>query len=290
MLNPRRMERRKPLIFSIVGIIALTAVIFFGYKVLTENKLTRFDIELSNINCAAPAEIEAFLKSKNMNYFYYKSDLVESDLRQKFYCIGKIEQEIYYPNRLKLKLTGREGKYVIKTINTDIETNPQIVLTLEQLNATESTAQAFPPQVLKQILDTYKQASGSGLFIIDEEGVVFENALSDAILPRIVLFGKDPRIGQKIADDLIVKVEEILAKLAPIDLDSTNLIVVGDRLIIDTKPRVTFSLSKEIPRQAASLQLILRQAKMNLDPEKTDSRSVESIDLRFDRPVVIYSK
>ncbi len=290
MLNPRRLERRKPLIFSIVGIIVVALVVFFGYRVLTENKLTRFDIELSAINCAAFPEIEGFLNSKNMNYFYYNSTLLESDLRQKFYCIGNIEQEIYYPNRLKLKLTGREGKYVIKTINTEIDTNPQIVLTLEQLNATESTSQAFPPQVLKQILDTYQQASTSGLYVVDHEGVVFENAQTDATLPRIVLFGKDPRIGQKIADDLISKVDQISAKLTQLDLDTANLIVVGDRLIVDTTPRVTFSLNKEIPRQAASLQLILRQAKMNLDPEKTDSRSVESIDLRFDRPVVVYSK
>ena len=69
-----------------------------------------------------------------------------------------------------------------------------------------------------------------------------------------------------------------------------NLIVVGNRLIVDSEPRVTFALNKEISRQSASLQLILRQAKMNLDPDKPDSRSVESVDLRFDRPVVVYSK
>lgn len=291
MLNPRRMKRRKPLIIGVIGIVILFLVVFFGYKIFTDNRLSSFDLELNNINCTTASEVEQFLRSMNMNYFYYKSESVEYELRRKYFCIGNIDQTIHYPNRLKIVLTGREGKYIVKTIETNIEINPQVILSLEQLNATESTKQAaLPPLVLNQILDSYKEASESSMYVVDAEGVIFESAASDAILPRISIFGRDFRIGQKIPDDLIKKVDEISVKVEKMEIDTTNLIVVGDRLIIDSSPRVTFSLSRDIPRQLASLQLILRQAKMNRNPEKPDSRSVESIDLRFDRPVVIYSK
>lgn len=290
MLNPRRMQRRKPFIFAFIAVAAVLLVSFFGYKIFTENRLSRFDITFQNLNCTTPPEISQFLSSMKMNYFYYKSSEVEYELRRKFFCIGKIEQEIFYPDRLKLNITGREGKYVIKTLNTDIQANPQIILSLDQLNATQSTSQAFPPKVLSQILDAYENASESAMFLADEEGVIFESASTDAALPRISLFGRELRVGQKISDDLIQKVTEISNKVSPMDIPTDNFIVVGDRLIIDGKPRVTFALNKEIARQSASLQLILRQAKMNLDPEKPDSRSVESVDLRFYRPVVIYKK
>lgn len=290
MVNPRRFERRKPLIFAVIGIVVLLLAGFLGYKVFTENRLSRFDITFQNLNCTTPPEISQFLTSMKMNYFYYKSTDVEYELRRKFFCIGKIEQQIFYPDRLKLNIIGREGKYVIKTLNTDIETNPQIILSLDQLNATQSTSQAFPPKVLSQILDVYENASDSAMFLADAEGVIFETASTDVTLPRISLFGRELRVGQKIPDNLIQKVTEINNKISPMDIPTDNFIVVGDRLIIDGKPRVTFALNKEIARQSASLQLILRQAKMNLDPEKPDSRSVESVDLRFDRPVVIYKK
>ena len=286
----RRFRIKKIVALPILGIIILGAVGFFGYKIFTENKLTKFDITHQNLNCTAPPEISQFLNSLNMNYFYYKSTDVEYELRRKFFCIGQIEQEISYPDRLKLNIIGREGKYIIKTINADIQANPQIILTLEQMNATQSTTQAFPPKILSQILDTYQNASESAMFLVDEEGVVFENAFSDTTHPKISLFGRELRVGQKIPDDLIKKVTEVKEKLEHMDIMTDNLIVVGNRLIVDSEPRVTFALNKEISRQSASLQLILRQAKMNLDPDKPDSRSVESVDLRFDRPVVVYSK
>ena len=286
----RKFRLKKIVVLPILGIILLIAIGFLGYKIFTENKLSKFDITHQNLNCVAPPEVSQFLNSLNMNYFYYKSTDVEYELRRKFFCIGKIEQEISYPDRLKLNITGREGKYVVKTINTDVETNPQIVLTLEQMNATQSTTQAFPPKVLTQILDTYENASESAMFLVDAEGIAFEKAFPGAGYPEISLFGRELRVGQKIPDDLISKVTEVKERLEKMDIVTDNLIVVGNRLIVDSEPRVTFGLNREISRQSASLQLILRQAKMNLDPEKPDSRSVESVDLRFDRPVVIYSK
>ncbi len=309
MFRQRQFKRKKLLLIIVAVAILIASVVFFGYKILTENKLSRFNIETENLNCVASGEIEGVLKSLNLNYFYllhqqmassayFKSESIESQLRKKFICIGKIEQTLYYPDRLKLKISGREGKFIVASINTDIETNPQVVLSLEQLNATQSTTGAFPPKVLNGILNSYRQslpsgegknASESAMFIVDGEGMVFEEARPETFLPKLSIFSEELHIGRLVPGDVVKKSAEVIEKLGDSGLTLDNLLIVGEKLIIDTDPRITFSLNRPIDRQAASLQLILRQAKMNLDPESADTRSVESIDLRFDRPVVVYS-
>ena len=290
MFKPRQLKRKKLLLIIVAVILLVLAVGYFGYKILTENKLTRFDIEAQNLNCTNSSEITGFLQGKNLNYFYFKSSDIDTELRKKFLCIGRIESEASYPDKLKLKIAGKEGKFIVTSIDPPIETNPTIELSMDQLNATQSTTEAFPPKVLSQILDTYKQASDSAFYLVDEEGVIFEEISSDFSRPKLSIFSQELKVGQVVPGDIIKKTSQVLEKLKETEIPTDNLIIVADKLIIDSKPRVTFSLSRPLDRQAASLQLILRQAKMNLDPDSRDTRSVESIDLRFDRPVVVYSK
>jgi hypothetical protein len=290
MRGLRSLKRKKLFLITLGILLLIWAVVFFGYKLFTENRLTKFQIETENLNCTTTEEITGFLQSLNLKYFNFKKEPLEQKLSQKFFCIGKIEQEVSYPDRLKLRIAGREGKFVVNTIQATLETNPSIVLSLDQLNATQSTTEAFPPKILNQILKTYQNSSPSTMFLVDEEGVAFQEASTDVGFPKLSIFGVDLKTGQKIPDDLIKKAIEINSKLKDLSDFSGNFIVVGDKLITDSKPRITFSLSRPLDRQAASLQLILRQAKMNLVAGNGDSRSVESIDLRFDRPVVVYSE
>lgn len=290
MRGLRDFRRKKIFLITVAAILVILAALFFGYKIFTENKLTKFQIETENLNCTIEPEIIGFLQSLNLNYFNFKKELVEQKLLQKFFCIGRINQELSYPDKLKLKLTGRESKFVVRPIKTTLQTNPSIVLNLDQLNATQSTSTAFPPKVMDQIMKTNSDASSSAMFLVDEEGMVFEEASSDVGLTKLSIFESDLRLGQKIADNLVKKVSEVNTKLKELEDFGGNFIVVGDKLITDDKPRITFSLNRDIGRQSASLQLILRQAKMNLDPKSGESKPIESIDLRFDRPVVVYGK
>src|SRR5690348_4382969 len=142
----RQLKRKKFLLVCLGLIIIIILLGFLADKILSENRLRRFDVELENLNCATSDEIKSFLLAKNFNYFYFKSAEVENNLKQRFFCISKIEQQIYYPDRLKLKIFGREGKFVVTDIESPLNLNPQIVLNLDQLDATQSTTEAYPPK------------------------------------------------------------------------------------------------------------------------------------------------
>jgi hypothetical protein len=58
----------------------------------------------------------------------------------------------------------------------------------------------------------------------------------------------------------------------------------GTMIIVDVQEmKVILNLKGEYLKQLASLQLILQK-------NKIDSKRIESVDLRFAKPVVIYSK
>jgi len=58
--------------------------------------------------------------------------------------------------------------------------------------------------------------------------------------------------------------------------------IVGQYLMTDSSAGIALNLESDIKRQLASLQLILSKSKI-------EQREVSSIDLRFAKPVVVYS-
>lgn len=288
-----RSETRKKFIKKLL-IIVLVILVFFGlgllgYKTVSIAILSEIEVNGQSLTCADNSAIADFAKKLSLNYFHFKSENFKVKLIQNFFCIGKIETSVSYPNKLRITMHGRVGAFIVKTINTSLKSNPEIILSEDQLSATQSSTQAFPPKVLNQIIETSRQASASAMFLVDEEGVIFEEVTSDVNFPHLYFFSQELKIGNKISGDQVKKASEVTKKLKELEVFSDNLIIVGERLIVDTTPRIIFSLTKPLDRQTASLQLILSQAKMNPAADRSEKESIESIDLRFDKSVVVYA-
>lgn len=286
-----RNETRKQFIKKLLIILSVILILFgLGisvYKIVSLASLDDIEVSGQSLTCSDNAGVADYIKKQNINYFHFKNEDFRIKLGRNFFCIGKIETSVSYPNKLKIKVFAREGEFVIKAINTPLQTNPEIILSAGQLSATQSSSEAFPPKVLRQIIETVKDASSSSMFLVDSEGVVFQE-VSASNFPRINIFGQEFKIGDKISGDQMKKISDAVKKLKELEVFVDNLIIVGDKLIADTNPRIIFALSRPLDRQTASLQLILSQAKMNSDPGTKDSISIESIDLRFNKPVVVY--
>lgn len=289
MRNEERRKKLKKLLIVLGIIVLIGALLFLGFELIKSSKLTNFEVKVNNLGCTDKDQITKFLQNLNQNYFSFKQEGLTADLKKKFFCIGKIETEIFYPDRLILEVWGREPLFAVNEINESINVNPVVLLPEAMQEASESTKEAAAVKVIDEVLKDLEQASGSAVFLVDREGVIFEQLLGSINFPRISIFGIKIEIGGKIPDGIIEKIESVGNKLKEINAPTDNIIVVGDRLIINSKPRIIFSLDKKLDYQTASLQLILAQAKINSDPPKTGSGIIESIDLRFDKPVVVYT-
>lgn len=290
MKNEQKRKKIKKILIAALVVSVILALVFAGNEFINRARVTSFEIETNNLTCTDKDQIGKYLASLNIRYFLFKQNELEENLKKKFFCIGKIETRLSYPDKLKLVTWGREALFAVKEVNTSLELNPVVSLPDVPNEATQSTKEAEVVKIMDRILSDLKQSSESGVSLVDNEGVIFEKNPGSFNVPMLSILGTNVEIGREIPDGVVEKAGLIYSKLREIGTPVDNIIIIGDRLVVDSKPRIIFSLKKRIDYQTASLQLILAQAKMNPDPNITGSHNIESIDLRFDKPVAVYIK
>lgn len=221
-------------------------------------KIKQVDLVSQNLDCVDPNFVEKFLL--NQNILTVNEKALEGKLKEKFFCLKKINLIRTLPNKLTIELNGREAAFILIGIEP-----------LEATASALSSIEATPSANLN--LD------GRELFSLDNEGIIFSKA-KDRSLPKIftseeITLGKHLENGEKIV--------KILGRIKTFGLNNVESKIVSKYLVVtsyDTKLKIFFSLEKDIETQLASLQLILNEAKI----ESKDQ--LEFIDLRFDKPVL----
>src|SRR3989338_5820628 len=117
--------------------------------------------------------------------------------------------------------------------------------------------------------------------VVDKSGKVFL-ASDTSWLPLVLIDRHDLKVGDDINDILFTNLTEIFSKFSEVGLSVYRVKIVGQYLMTDSSPGIALNLESDIKRQLASLQLILSKSKI-------EQREVSSIDLRFAKPVVVYS-
>jgi hypothetical protein len=118
-------------------------------------------------------------------------------------------------------------------------------------------------------------------FLMDGKGVGFAKGFRED-LPLINYVADRFDIGDNIGAESISQLLLIIDFFQKQAMSIESIELDHDKLTIKSAQEFIFSVSQSLERQIASLQLIWKQAKMN-------SKSVVKIDLRFDKPVVIYA-
>lgn len=289
MRNRKPFKKLKVILLSFIAIAFLLILGVSGFEVVRRVKISNFQINSNNLTCTDKFQITKFLKESDIYYFSYKQERLYKDLKKKFFCIGKINTKLTFPNKLWLEAWGREAVFAVREIQTPLQINPVVNLDQNLQVATQSTQEASVFNNLNLILNDLKQSSESAVFLADREGIIFEQISDSTNFPLMSILGLKLEVGKEIPDGVIEKALFIISKLERIQTPTDNIIIIGDKLVLNSKPRIVFSLKKSLDYQTASLQLILAQAKMNPDPNNAGSSNIESIDLRFNKPVVVYT-
>ncbi len=269
MPNLRRKLTNKPLIYFLFFVFFILGLfVFFNTNLLKVSEV-RFKSDLKR--CTNTNSIEGFLDLKGKNIILIDESIIISKVKQKFSCLDNLTIKKIYPDKLEISLHERVPEMIV-TFATEKE--KKLELDLPEASAASSTAGLFRFDI--------EIATESGRVLVDKSGFIISslgNELSEfAGLPRVYLvnFGKQAFI---IENSIIPKTLTIIKS---INFSFNTLTVKEDMLFVSGEQNVVLSLSKEINRQLASLQLILQKATIDLKP-------IEFIDLRFDKPVVIYS-
>lgn len=257
--NGGKTKRLLPFFLGLIVVAA--ALVFLFSKILIINKLS---IKLDNINCVNRTDIENNLNILGKNVLLINSREIEKTLMDKFICIKNVSISKKLPNTVILEILPRVPVVSLSLLPVE-EASPSTI-DISQTVATPSANLVS--------------------YFVDEEGVIFSNSSGENNIPHLYIKRDDLKLSSKIDGDVVRKTINILEKIrgfgvavADGEISPQEIFVINN---FSGKPKIIFDLKKAINEQLASLQLIL--AKSKIDEEK-----VESIDLRFENPIVKYA-
>lgn len=250
-------------------IIAIALLIVLN----TSTLIVKNVVVKESVSCVEADRISKDASFTNQNIVFIQESQIAKKFKEKYLCIEEVRTKKEYPNTLNLYLKEREKALKIGLIKG----SPYIKLPdiKDSTPSSEST-----PLVIDHSVN---EASISGVYIADKNGFVFDVASVENDLPMIYLVGFETGLGRPVEKKIVNLSLQLINRLKELSIDYRTIKIMGDTVLVDGDIKLTFSLNKDLNRQLASLQLILQKAKMN-------SKSMDKIDLRFDKPVVIYSK
>lgn len=240
---------------------------FGGSKIILVKEV---DIKLQNVDCATTPKIKEHSTIVGQNILLLNKNQIEENLRENFICIKEIKIKRIFFDKVTLEIIGRTPKAVISAIKIEDKN-----LLLNLINISTSSAEASMSAVWN--------LSSQEELIVDEQGVIFSQQ-KGLNLPRLLFWDKEIKIGQNIDQSIINKSIQILEKIKILGISSNEARIYSQRVfLINAKPKLIFSLEKDIESQLAALQLIIEKAKIG-------DEQMEMIDLRFDNPIIRYGK
>jgi hypothetical protein len=270
------------IILLIILLISLSA--FYFLYISDIFKVKEISVNPSNTSCTSESEIKKFTNLLGKSIFFVDSGWVNQKISERFNCIESAKLEKKFPNNLNINLSERKAASIVKLIK--FNSIPPLVDLTESLASSSSEATPSSNTAVGTNLDfEVNESSVSSKLLTDKEGFILlkvedENQFSN--LPRIYLLGKDINFSKVIPNEFVGNTLKVLEKMNSLSKNVERVKIVDNSLFVKSEEKIVFSLTKDILRQLASLQLILQKAKI-------ESKQVEIIDLRFDKPVVVYS-
>ncbi len=254
MKRKRARSKKKLVLLGLFLAIILSLFVIVRFNIFV---IKSVEISLDKISCVSSEQIKNSSKLLGQNFFLINSSKVENDLKNKFICIGKVGLSRIFPNKIKLNILSRKQAAVL------------VILSEEQ--ASDS---ATPSAVLRG--DEKK-------FVVDNEGVIYSSSIEQISAPTVYVTGIELSLGQKVRGNIINNTLKIIGKIQSFGLELADAEIYSNMfLLVNSRPKMIFLLNDNVDNQIASLQLIYDQAKI-------DSKALEFIDLRFDKPVVRFA-
>lgn len=265
----------------LVLLLILSVALFLARSNFLNIKQT--DIKILGADCVTQSDVLSLVAKQNQKIFLFKEEQLVKDLKQKYNCIESAKVNKSYPGKIAVNVEGKKAVLILDNLVTNFD-GKVINLPDQALEATPSSQSAL---VSPNIDDIAKNATESGKFLVSKSGEVFSDQPTGENVPTFIFLGEKLTIGQRLDVNGFSN-----ALLAVNKIGQLNLPIKGAPLVYNNYLEIKSSnpntlilaLDKDILREVASLQLILETGKMN-----SGSKSMDSVDLRFNKPVVVYS-
>lgn len=250
-------KQKIPLLKFLIGAILLFLIGSIIFIIFFSNflKVGAVEVKKGNIACANENELKDTSQILGQNLLLIDGRFIEKKLKEKYLCVKSIKILREFPNQVLLEVFAREPVAQILVLKNYEASQSGI---LDSFQATSSAS-------------FYPDGNVAASFVVDSEGVIFPKDSQNLNYPKVYI--EEERVAVK-------NLLEILKKLKIFGIEVGETKTVGQKiLLVNSTPKMIFALDKNIDIQLASLQLILKKAKIDED-------YIEFIDLRFDKPIL----
>lgn len=260
--------------FASILLIVLAGSMLFSSNVVVINSV---DVETEKVDCTDVYKIRESSGVLGQNLLLLDFKKIESDLKNNFLCIRKVEGLRIFPDKVRLLVIGREPAAILVLSKDQEATESGVLEKFSEVWAT-SSAEASPSAGFNFFVEGPVEN-----FVVDNEGVVYSTDIEQINAPKVFVSGLNLNLGQKIKENLITNLLKILEKVRSFGIEARETKIYSNHLLlVNSMPRIIFRLDGKIDTQIASLQLILQKAKIDED-------ILEFIDLRFDKQIVRFA-
>lgn len=244
-----------------------------GWTYLAQHfSIKQVNLKTEHLICNSEGEIQKVINLKGKSIFSLNTTQLRQQLKSKFTCIQDVIVTKQYPATVSVMVNGRLPVAILGQV-----VNADDLLSYPTLEATASSHAA--------LLNWQTQTDPNKFYYVDSTGLMFTQANGDLQLEKFYLDGSVVDLNQKIDPVILKSALLVIMQLRKDEFNILNTRIdrVNNLLVNGDATKLIFSLNRDVERQIASLHLIWQKAKM-------DSKQVVSLDLRFDRPVVVYLK
>ena len=265
--KPTKSKRYKKLILLLGFLFILVILIatFLKFNLLSVGEI---ELKTNNVDCVTSDELKNTANLQGQNILFLNESSLEKRLKEKFLCIRKIKIHKNLPQKVILEVEGRQPVAIL------IESKIKESISTSRAEASLSAIEASVSAQFVFVGDGDK-------FLVDDEGVIFAKTSGDA--PKVYFEGIPLTLGKKIEKEIVKNALKVLEKVKDFGVEvGETKIYSQNTLLVNSTPKMIFSLNSSIDLQVAALQLLLQQAKIN-------EENMEFIDLRFEKPIIKYA-
>jgi len=224
-------------------------------------QVKRVDCQFNQLNCNMEIANKVGDLSLRQNILFFPRLSVINQVKKELTQVDSVKIKKRLPNKLIFELTSRK---------------PVVALAIELSPEAESTVSAKLAKPQFSLTGVY--------YLVDQGGTVVKKMEENQNLP-LILLGSDPQFkaGDKVTQEVLRTIEILIdmklhlfgPKVARID--SLREIEIW----LENETLVLLNGEKEVGIQLDSLQFIYSRSKI-------EGKQIKKIDLRFDKPVVLY--
>lgn len=249
---------------KVVVCVISIILIFVAVAEMKLLAIRQVNIEIDDTDCVNEKQVKEYLRAEDKNPWVIDYPYLSENIIDMHPCIKRSTIDYRFPSTLVVKVQSRvPAARVLSYTPKDLD--------LELREASPSSSSA--------LLDWSFPSSSVAGFLVEEDGWLYAN--SEYFLPVLFYPENELKLGQLIDKHVAESISEVFTKIKALQLNFYQAKVQDQSLLMDTNPRVVMSLKDGLAPQLASLQLILAQSTM-------DNEVIESVDLRFAKPVVVY--